>query len=51
MPANKPTANANNIEYRANSKVTGRPIEINSVTDLPGYLNEGPKSPTKIQDK
>ena len=45
MPAKIPIAKANKIEYRASSKVIGSPIEINSVTDLPGYLKEGPKSP------
>ena len=29
----------------ANSKVTGSPVKIISVTDRPGYLNDGPKSP------
>ena len=33
------------IEYNASSKVIGRPVNINSVTDLLGYRKDGPKSP------
>ena len=32
-------------DEKANSKVTGNPVAIISVTDLPGNLNDGPKSP------
>ena len=43
-----PKNNANNIEYKASSTVVGSPDNINSFTVRPGYLNEGPKSPTAI---
>ncbi len=44
-PDNTPITSAISIAYIANSKVIGRPLAIISVTDLPGYLKDGPKSP------
>ena len=42
-----PSIKANNMAYKASSNVIGKPIKISSVTDLLGYLKEGPKSPCK----
>ena len=44
-PDKIPMTSAISIAYIANSKVIGKPLEIISVTDLPWYLKEGPKSP------
>jgi hypothetical protein len=42
-----PSIKANNIAYNASSNVIGSPIEMSSVTDLLGYLKEGPSN-TKL---
>ena len=44
-PEKTPITSAINIAYIASSKVIGSPVKIISVTDRPGYLNDGPKSP------
>ena len=49
-PEKTPITSAIKIAYIANSKVIGSPIPIISVTDLPGYLKDGPKSPLTIPD-
>jgi hypothetical protein len=49
-PEKTPITSAIRMAYIASSKVIGRPIPIISVTDLPGYLKDGPKSPLTIPD-
>ena len=47
-PENTPIISAIKMAYIASSNVTGKPVNIISVTDLPGYLKDGPKSPCAI---